>query len=665
MIPMPRRRSSSRAPLFLLLLGAATLALPGRAAVHDHASPAGPVIPSKITPSANGGPATMDVPSPDSGADTLAARAAAEKALVDQFKVFHDFQFTDRLPESGITFVHGIVEDAGKRYKAAHYDHGTGLAVADVDGDGLLDVYFVNQRGGNELWKNLGNGRFRNITAEAGVGVPGRISVSATFADIDNDGDPDLYVTTVRGGNLLFENDGKGHFKDITKESGLSYVGHSSAAVFFDFDRDGKLDLFLVNVGKYTTEARGKDGYYVAYEDAFMGHMFPERTEKSVLYRNLGHNHFVDVSKEMKLEDGSWSGDASIADWNGDGWPDLYVLNMQGDNHYYENVGGKYFVDATAKYFPKTSWGAMGIKVFDWNNDGRMDLLVTDMHSDMVGDIPPQDEKLQFPPKEDLPVYQGAANNIFGNAFFESRGDGRFVERAAELNLENYWPWGVSTGDLNADGWEDVLITASMNFPFRYGVNSLLLNNQGERFMDSSFVLGIEPRRGGRTRKPWFNLDCSGEDRDIPQCKGRTGKFVVTGTLGSRSSAIFDLDNDGDLDIITNDFNSEPQVFVSDLAQRRKIHWLKVRLIGRESNRDGIGATVRVKVGGRTLTKVMDGNSGYLSHSLIPLYFGLGDAEKADAVEILWPSGKKQTLPGPVAGNRQLDVMEKADSAGK
>jgi hypothetical protein len=219
----------------------------------------------------------------------------------------------------------------------------------------------------------------------------------------------------------------------------------------------------------------------------------------------------------------------------------------------------------------------------------------------------------------------------------------------------------VSTGDLNADGWEDVLITASMNFPFRYGVNSLLLNNQGETFKDSSFILGIEPRRGGKTRKPWFTLDCSGEDKEVAQCKGKTGRYVITGTLGTRSSAIFDLDDDGDLDIVTNEFNSEPQVFISDLAQKKKIHWLKIKLIGKESNRDGIGAVVKVQVGGRTLTKVMDGSTGYLSHGLIPLYFGLGEAEKADSIQITWPSGKKQTLPGPVAGNRKLDVTEAAD----
>lgn len=639
---------------FLGILLAIALPLAGSQSPHEHGGP--PSLPPAAQAS---GERTINVPAVDSGADTLEARGAAERASLPRFKVEHDFRFTDRLPESGITFVHQIVDDAGKTYKAAHYDHGNGIAVADVDGDGLPDIYFVSQLGGNQLWKNLGNGRFRNITAEAGVAVPGKVSVSATFADIDNDGDQDLYVTTVRGGNVLFENDGKGHFKDITQKSGLGYVGHSSAAVFFDYDRDGRLDLLLVNVGKYTTDVKGKGGYYVAYEDAFHGHMFPERTEYSVLYHNEGGNRFADVSAKMGLRDGGWSGDASVCDFNEDGWPDLYILNMQGDDHYWENQGGKRFVEKTAQYFPKTSWGAMGIKVFDFDNDGRMDLLVTDMHSDMVGyDVPPADEKLKFPPQEDLPVYQGAANNIFGNAFYRNLGGGRFVEMSDQLNLENFWPWGVSVDDLNADGWDDVVITASMNFPFRYGANSVLLNNQGEVFLDSASLLGVEPRRGGRTRKVWFTLDCAGEDKAVSQCKGTSARYEVTGTLGSRSSAIFDLDGDGDLDIVTNEFNSEPQVLISDLAQRHKIHWLKVHLTGTASNHNGLGATVKVHVGKRVLTKVMDGSSGYLSHSILPLYFGLDQAEKVDEIEVRWPSGRTQTLSGPIAANRQLEIAE-------
>ena len=294
---------------------------------------------------------------------------------MNQFTVFHQFQFSDRIKESGITFVHHIVEDAGKHYKAVHYDHGNGIAVADVDGDGLYDIYFVNQVGGNQLWRNLGGGRFKDITRESGVGLADRISVAASFADTDNDGDQDLFVTTVRGGNVLFENDGHGHFTDISKSAGVDLVTHSSGAVFFDFDRDGLVDLLVCNVGQYTTDQKGPDGAYVGLADAFLGHTHPDRFEYPVLYKNTGHNRFKDVTADLGLRPLGWSGDASVADLNDDGWPDLFVLNMQGHGHYFENQGGHAFVDKTAEYFPRTPWGAMGIKFFDFDNDGRPDLL--------------------------------------------------------------------------------------------------------------------------------------------------------------------------------------------------------------------------------------------------------------------------------------------------
>ena len=347
----------------------------------------------------------------------------------------------------------------------------------------------------------------------------------------------------------------------------------------------------------------------------------------------------------MGLGDAGWSGDASVADLNGDGFPDLYALNMQGADHYFENVGGKKFVDKTAQIFPRTSWGAMGIKFFDYDNDGRPDLFITDMHSDMSEDVGPEREKLKSRIQWAEDYLKGGADKfIFGNAFYHNLGGGKFEEISDRVGVENYWPWGPSVGDLNADGWQDVFIASSMNFPFRYGINSLLLNNRGEKFLDSEFLLGVEPRRGGRTHTPWFDVDCDKEPgRKV--CKGRTGKITVMAPLGSRSSVIFDLDQDGDLDIVTNDFNSEPQVLVSNLAaQRRTIHWLKVALVGTVSNRNGLGATVRVSAGGRVLTQWNDGKSGYLSQSVLPLYFGLGDATKVDRVEVDWPSGRKQVV---------------------
>jgi len=599
----------------------------------------------------------------------LEGRKRQQTEAARKMEAFHGFQFSDRIVESGIGFQHLIVDDAGKNYKAAHYDHGNGVSVADVDNDGLIDIYFTTQLGTNQLWRNLGRGKFDDITSQAGVGLPDQISVAASFADIDNDGDPDLFVTTVRHGNRLFENLGAGRFRDITREAGLEYVGHSSAGLFFDFDVDGFLDLFLVNVGVYTNDQRGRGGYYFSLADAFHGHLFPERTEFSILYRNLGGKKFQDVSKETNLRDGSWSGEATFLDLNQDNFPDLYVLNMQGDDHYYENEGGKRFVEKTSTYFPKTPWGSMGLKSFDFNQDGLLDLYIVDMHSDMTK--PQTEQALNF--RLDMEktkseafcaiqwteaYLQGSSNNIFGNALFQNQGNGRFVEVSDRLGVETYWPWGVSVGDLNADGFDDVFVSAGMGYPFRYGINSVLLNEGGKRFFDSEFLLGVEPRSDRRTEKDWFTLDCDGADKLHPECAGKSGRVMIKGTLSTRSSAIFDLDEDGDLDIVTNELFDRPQILTSNLAEKRPAHFLKVKLIGTKSNRDGLGATVKVRAGGKVFTQFCDGKSGYLAQSSLPLYFGLGEAAQADAVEVNWPSGRKQSVIRGIPVNGTLRITE-------
>ena len=604
------------------------------------------------------GPPIVKYPEADPGLETLPARQREQLDSAKQLKVFHEFQFRDLFKESGITFLHRIEEDAGKFYKLVHYDHGNGIAVADVDRDGLIDICFFNQVGGNEMWRNAGGGKFENITAQAGIALKDRIVVTGSFADVDNDGDQDLFVTTVRMGNVLFKNDGKGHFTDATKEAGLGYSGHSSGGMFFDYDGDGLLDLFLANVGRYTSELKHPSGAYIGLRDAFNGHLYPDRTEPSILYRNLGGGRFADVTAETGLGDKGWSGDASFADLNDDGRPDVYVLNMQGDDHYYENAGGRSFVDKTSQLFPKTPWGSMGLKFFDYNNDGLIDLFVTDMHSDMSETIGPEREKLksriQWSPK----MLGGDTHSIFGNAMYVNRGGGKFEEASDSLGVENYWPWGPSIGDLNADGWDDIFIAASMNYPFRYGINSLLLNNQGEKFLGSEFLLGVEPRRDGRTHTPWFDVDCTSGGEGRPPCKDRKGLISVWAPLGSRSAAIFDLDNDGDLDIVTNDFNSEPMVLISDLSKKKQIKYIKVALTGTASNRDGLGSIVQVRVPGHVYTKWNDGKSGYLSQSELPLYFGLGDAAKADSIEVRWPSGKKQTVTEGLALNTTIQITE-------
>src|SRR5881392_2689262 len=364
----------------------------------------------------------------------LVERARQEAELAARSHVAHDFRFTDQRQASGITFQNRIVDDAGRSYKLAHYDHGSGVCAADVDGDGLPDLYFVTQLGTNQLWKNIGNGRFVDVTARAGLAMPDAIAVGCAFADIDNDGDPDLFVTTVRHGNRLFENLGDGTFRDVTAQAGVGYVGHSSGAVFFDYDGDGLLDLLVTNVGVFTTNVRGPGGYYVGLSDAFFGHLHPERSEASILYHNLGGNRFKDVTRELGLVGPSWSGEATAVDVNDDGFPDLYILDMQGGSHLWLNESGKRFRDATAEYFPRTPWGAMGVKAFDFDGDGRLDLFVTDMHSDMWDNVPPEDWAAENRKSDsasprmspgDFPG--GKAAFVFGNALFAKRRD-HFVE---------------------------------------------------------------------------------------------------------------------------------------------------------------------------------------------------------------------------------------------
>ncbi len=597
-------------------------------------------------------------PPADPGIDALRQRAEAQRRVyAPALEVTADFAFEDRAVESGITFLHRVVEDAGKNYKMVHYDHGNGIAVADVDGDGRLDLYFTNQVGANELWRNLGGGRFEDWTERSGTGLAERISVAASFGDLDNDGDPDLYVTTVRQGNVLYENLGGGRFSERTAASGLGYTGHSSATTLFDYDNDGRLDILLTNVGLYTSNEQTSVGSYSGLPDAFRGHLFPWRTEVSRIYRNLGDLRFVDVSEQLGFDDSSWSGDATFIDFDRDGDLDLYLPNMQGDDHYWQNQAGTAFVERTEEYFPKTPWGTMGILARDVDNDARLDLILTDMHSDMSQEIAVEREHEKSDMQWEEEALQGSANNIFGNALFLQRADATFEEVSDRLATENYWPWGVSGGDLNADGWDDLFFTSSMNFPFKYHPNSALLNNAGKGFVPSEFLLGIEPRRGDRTHTPWFDLDCDEADRGHRMCVDRKGRFEVMGALGTRSSALIDLDDDGDLDIVTADFNSAPQVLISDLAQRHDVRWIKIELTGTASNRDGLGARVILHTDQGDRLQQVDGKSGYLSQSSIPLYFGLGTA-KIESIEVQWPSGVTQTITEGLEAGQTLPLVE-------
>ena len=264
-------------------------------------------------------------------------------------KAFHDFQFADGYPQSQITFTNRVVDDAAKDWKPAHYDHGNAVAVADVDGDGRLDIYFTTQLGENQLWRNLGTASSKILRPRPGWHEGFHIR-GAAFADIDNDGHRICLSPPCVTGIICLR----------IWAAGISGNYQEAAASIIPATPRRACFLILTMMGwlicSFATWAysprRERSGWILSgLTNAFSGHLFPERTEHSILYKNLGNRRFKDVTREMNLV--SPGAEATTVDLNGDGYPDVYLTNMQGDNHYFENQKGKSFVEKTAHHFPK------------------------------------------------------------------------------------------------------------------------------------------------------------------------------------------------------------------------------------------------------------------------------------------------------------------------
>jgi enediyne biosynthesis protein E4 len=551
--------------------------------------------------------------------------------------------FRESARASGIDFaMRFLPNEQGQTYKVNLYDHGCGLAVGDVNGDGHDDVYFLNQMGRNALYQNRGDGTFVEVTEKAGVGLGDRICVGATLDDYDNDGDQDLYVTSTRGGNVLFQNQGDGTFRDVTASAGLTHVGHSQTPVFFDADRDGKLDLFVTNTAEWTTgEFVSAGSYYVGQSG--LAEMARSPKESNLLYRNNGDGTFTNMTSEAGLRGKGWGGDVVAFDYDEDGWMDLLVTNMFGQSQLYRNQGKGRFADVTRKTLGRTSWGAIGAKALDYNGDGRLDLFITDMHSDMWMSHTFSPSSIEEYRK--YPYVTGAMNHptyggpekivaeqlgiryeevLFGNTLFRNEGKGKFTEVSDEAGMETFWPWGIASGDFDNDQDVDVFIPTGMGYPYFYWRNYLMMNDGTGKFADRSREHGIEPPPGG-THQP---------ERIAGKPAARS----------SRCAVVSDFDGDGRLDLMTNNFNDRPYYLRNGLDTG---NYLRLALTGTRSNRDGIGAVLRLYAGKQQMVRQVDAAGGYLSRGSKVVHFGLGQATRVDRVEVQWPGGARQTLKRP------------------
>jgi enediyne biosynthesis protein E4 len=564
-------------------------------------------------------PAAVSGPGPDAARTAAKPRIVGNRQVVDvdepdvlsQQTEPSPFRFAEIARDAGIDFIHFSGMTAEKYFPTAN---GSGVAVFDYDNDGKLDLYFATatvlplgtaKKGPNRLFKNMGSNKFQDVTETAGVGFAG-FCHGIVVGDIDNDGDPDIFLCNY-GANVLFLNNGDGTFRDISKSAGIDRPNWSSGGALLDYDNDGDLDLYVANYGIWK----------LPEDDQFCGQLEPKkvrlycspnyiRPAKHQLYRNNSDLTFTDVydqailtidpqTKKPKPRSDGRGFAAVTADLNGDGLIDIYVANDMSPNFLFLNRGDGTFDDATessgAAYDERgQAQSGMGVDAEDVNGDGRPDLLVTNFANE----------------------YNTLHLNLVSGLFMDATS---YYGLAADT--VPFVGWGTALADFDNDGWPDNFVAnghvddnrRQLGQHYEYAEPPLLfLNLKGNRF-----------RLATRDSGPYFETKHVG-----------------------RGAAFGDIDNDGDIDIVVNHKDAAPALLRNDTKSDN--HWVRLELQGTTSNHDAIGARVEIQVGGRTIFRQRKGGYSLESSNDPRLLIGIGPESEVEKVTLRWPSGVVSTL---------------------
>lgn len=556
-----------------------------------------------------------------------------------------------------------------------HYLNGSGVAAGDVDGDGLVDLYFARLDGPNRLYRNLGGFRFKDVTAEAGVALEDAPSTGATFADVDGDGHLDLLVTSLNAENTLLLNDGRGGFTRKA-DSGLGASNGATTPALADIDGDGDLDLYVANykiqtvrdlfgpqelaLEKTVERVDGKlkvrppfDAYFGIIETAERPYR-NEYGEADELYLNRGNGvferavdtlHFFDATGRPVGLSRDWGLTATFRDVNGDLHPDLYVTNdFWTPDRFWINRGDGTFQAIGSDALPNMSFSSMGVDFSDINRDGHVDFVVTEMLS-----AAHEMRMRQF--SEYLEAYEGVTQ-YNRNSVYLNRGDATFAQIAYYSGLEaSEWSWATHFMDVDLDGYEDLIVATGFSYDYQD--------------MDTQLALDAQDRRGATPH--------GGDIRQYPPLRLPNKLFRNNGDLTftdksvawgfdeadlSFGMALADLDNDGLLDLVVNRLDDEAAVYRNTSGAPR----IAVRLRGAAPNTQGVGARIELAGGPVVQQKEIVAGGNYLSGSQAQAVFAADASNTGHVITVTWPSGRQSRIDG-VQANRLYVIDEPADAA--